>query len=380
MQLVKCYTSNIETSFLARVSFTQQKKSERHRCAIIRTSNKANNTDEYACQLIAKENENQISNNHNLPTVVFETNEYILKQDDIIRISPNQGEIVMLFESNQKDNCIFVTDRCNSKCIMCPQQPKADREDYTTLNKELISLISTSPEYLTITGGEPTLLGDQLVDLIKECREKLPNTKIMVLTNGRNFVQTPLIESIAKVAGAHVAFAVPLYSDNSLQHDEIVGVPGAFSQTVLACQNLALYGLPVEIRIVVMSLNATRLKNIAEFIYRNLTFAFHVAFMGMELKDLAEKNLEKIWIDPYEYQDSLFQASKYLCQRGLNVSIYNHQLCLLPEELWHLSTKSISRWKNTAMPECSDCSKQEVCGGFFSSSSVRYSQHISPIY
>ena len=44
-----------------------------------------------------------------------------------------------------------------------------------------------APDYLTITGGEPTLLGDNLFALIKQLKMSLPDTELHVLTNGRTF-------------------------------------------------------------------------------------------------------------------------------------------------------------------------------------------------
>ncbi len=32
--------------------------------------------------------------------------------------------------------------------------------------------------------------------------------------------------------------------------------------------------------------------------------------------------------------------------------IYNHQLCLIPRELWPWTVRSISDWKNEYHPEC----------------------------
>ena len=63
----------------------------------------------------------------------------------------------------------------------------------------------------------------------------------------------------------------------------------------------------------------------------------------------------------------------------MNVSIYNHQLCTLPKKLWKFSEKSISAWKNEYLSECNQCSKQQQCGGFFSSSLKKHSKHITPI-
>jgi hypothetical protein len=53
---------------------------------------------------------------------------------------------------------------------------------------------------------------------------------------------------------------------------------------------------------------------------------------------------------------------------GMNISIFNHQLCTLPKSVWHLSVKSISDWKNNYEPECDGCSVKDRCGGFFTTS------------
>jgi len=90
-------------------------------------------------------------------------------------------------------------------------------------------------------------------------------------------------------------------------------------------------------------------------------------------------NLDDLWIDPIEYQNELTEAVDILNRFGINVSIYNHQLCLLPPNLWKFAIKSISDWKNEYMPECNGCEMQEKCGGFFSSAHFKYSTHIQPI-
>ena len=50
---------------------------------------------------------------------------------------------------------------------------------------------------------------------------------------------------------------------------------------------------------------------------------------------------------------------------GMNVSIYNHQPCVLDKRLWPFARKSISDWKNEYMPECMGCREKDNCGGFF---------------
>jgi hypothetical protein len=74
--------------------------------------------------------------------------------------------------------------------------------------------------------------------------------------------------------------------------------------------------------------------------------------MGMETTGLVFKNLKTLWVDPIEYMTELKIAVMYLPRRDINVSIYNLQLCILPQELWRFSKKSISDWKNIILDEC----------------------------
>ena len=88
---------------------------------------------------------------------------------------------------------------------------------------------------------------------------------------------------------------------------------------------------------------------------------------------IPEKNKEK----PMKASDLLVKCLEEESIE-LNVSVYNHQLCLLDPYLYPFNRKSISDWKNEYMPECEGCTKQEECGGFFSSAKLRYSKHITP--
>ncbi|MEK7308358.1 MAG: His-Xaa-Ser system radical SAM maturase HxsC, partial [Nitrospirota bacterium] len=66
-------------------------------------------------------------------------------------------------------------------------------------------------------------------------------------------------------------------------------------------------------------------------------------------------------------------------QRGMNVSIYNIPLCLLPERLWKFARQSISDWKNSFGMKCFECSVRERCSGMFESGMNIYDKYIKPI-
>ena len=75
----------------------------------------------------------------------------------------------------------------------------------------------------------------------------------------------------------------------------------------------------------------------------------------------------------------LNEAVEFLALRQMNVSVYNHQLCVIPKTLWPYSRKSISTWKNIYLTECEQCQKKEFCGGFFESSTEIHSKYIQPL-
>src|SRR5207247_9824666 len=97
-----------------------------------------------------------------------------------------------------------------------------------------------------------------------------------------------------------------------------------------------------------------------------------------EIKGYVKKNLDELWIDPFDYQSQLAEAVSYLDMVRMNVSVYNHQLCVLEKSLWPFARKSISDWKNIYLPECEVCGERKRCGGLFASAETVHSKHIRP--
>lgn len=98
--------------------------------------------------------------------------------------------------------------------------------------------------------------------------------------------------------------------------------------------------------------------------------------MGMEMFGYVHLNLGTLWIDPVEYCAELEEATLNLALHGMNVSVYNHQLCTIPQSVWPFAKKSISDWKNVYLDVCNSCGVREFCGGFFQSATKRHSAHI----
>jgi His-Xaa-Ser system radical SAM maturase HxsC len=287
---------------------------------------------------------------------------------DVIKFQPIDCSIKVLYRHRANANVFLVTQRCNSFCIMCSQPPRDTDDHYLAEDMlEALPLIHPEANEIGITGGEPTLWGDDFIRLIQSSKAHLPKTSLHVLSNGRSFSNFDLAVKVAQVKHRRLMIGIPLYADYSQLHDYIVQADGAFDDTVRGILNLKRCRVPVEIRVVIHQKNYHRLPRLAEFIARNLLFVDHVALMGLEMVGFAKSNLDAIWIDPYDYQEEIVQAVDILTRYQICFSIYNHPLCTLPESVRRFSVKSISDWKNDFFDECQTCNAKHECCGFFSS-------------
>jgi len=299
---------------------------------------------------------------------------------DVIRLSADRQSINVLFRASSPHNSILVTEQCNHYCLMCSQPPKAADDSWILDEIEsLIPLIPKDTRELGFTGGEPTTNRERFLKIISLTKSYLPRTAIHILSNGRSFKDPAFAEKYAQIELPDAMIGIPIYSDDPSLHDYIVQAQGAFDETIQGILNLKRLGQKVEIRVVIHKLSVQRLPELCEFIVRNLLFVDHVALMGLEMMGFTRANLDELWIDPVEYKDTLSKSVGILAKYGMNISVYNHQLCLVNPDIQPYYRKSISDWKNEYAPECQSCTKQRECGGFFASGvKFGYSKHLIP--
>jgi His-Xaa-Ser system radical SAM maturase HxsC len=312
---------------------------------------------------------------------IFVSDEFAyLKSADVVRISPERGGLAVLYQRNARHHPILLTERCNHYCLMCSQPPR-DVDDGWILQDVLdaLPLIDPATHELGFTGGEPTLLGEGLVQLVRACKGYLPRTGLHILTNGRAFANLDYARAFAAIGHPDLMFGIPLYSDLSDRHDYVVQSDGAYDETVRGILHLKRAGVPIEIRVVIHKQTVGRLEALARFIARNLTFVDQVVLMGLEITGFTRANLPDLWIDPADYQPELAAATRVFANSRIKVSIYNHQMCVTDRSLWPFMRRSISDWKNEYMDACTPCAARSECGGFFSSAKLRYSDHIRPM-
>jgi len=311
-----------------------------------------------------------------------------LKLNDIISLSYTANRINVQWRGNTSTNSLLLTERCDNYCLMCSQPPREENDDWLLqVASDVISLMPGEAEVLGFTGGEPTIYGDDFIELVRHFSEKLPNTALHILSNGRKFSDIKFAEKYAEVANKSMMIGIPIYGAESQLHDYVVQAEGAFDQTINGILNLGEYGQSIEIRVVAHKQTAPALVQIAEFISRNLPFVDQVAIMGLEMIGLARGNFQEVWIDPVEYKNQLAEAVNHLASNNIHVMVYNHQLCLTHTDIWKFAVKSISDWKNEYDPICEPCQVREQCGGFFNSAKYGASSQIqalkvdgSPLY
>jgi len=351
-------------------------KIKKNSISIINSSNIIEGFEFYLCF------DKKILNNINFKgkkIILLEDKFSYLDEGDIIRINFMDKRVKVLFRKKSKNNSFLVTERCNHYCLMCSQPPKNINDEwiFEEINK-IIPLIDKKTEVIGLTGGEPTLQKQSFLKLIKNFSNFLPETKVHILSHGKTFQDIKFAKEFSDFSNYNTVIGIPLYSDISNIHNYIVQCENAFDETIRGIINLKKLGQIVELRFVIHQLNFDRLEKFAEFVVRNLCFVDHVALMGLELMGFARANIDDLWIDPFLYKDNLSAAVNTLSLNGINVSIFNHQLCTLNSDVYEFAVKSISDWKNDFLPNCGNCKKKLECGGFFSSQLLRPSEHIKP--
>ncbi|WP_257098543.1 His-Xaa-Ser system radical SAM maturase HxsC [Pseudovibrio flavus] len=371
---LKANRSTLKNRTIAKITRIHQQKERRSDYFYITNNPNEKDIDNYSA-VISYDYNDKIEADQN---IVFFDADVIQQITDgtIVAINPD-GRMHLLFRPESPHNTLFTTNSCNNNCLMCSQPPHDDNiEEMAKEQMKILDLIDNPPELLGLTGGEPTLLDGWLIDILSRINDQLPSSQIHMLTNGRRYADSEYCTKIAKIGNPNFLSLIPLFADNSVDHDYVVQSNGAFDETIRGIYNAAAMGLRIEVRVVLHKQTIPRLPELMEFIYRNLPFVEHVALMGLENMGYVKKNWETLWIDPIDYHEPLTEAVKHLFYRGIPVSIYNLQMCVVPEQLRSFMRNSISDYKNIYLTECSQCTLRSLCGGLFASSEKLHSRGI----
>lgn len=366
MTIYKSKINNISEPIVAQISFSKYNLDFKTKTAFIFENDEL--TFGHSILLTSK----TLSRVTNKPIAYDIDNDFFknISNGDIIQITPD-GIISLLWEKrlNPHDFTLFITHQCNANCVMCPQPPKKDEYSLLDTNKKILEYLSKEPiKMIGITGGEPTLKKNDLLELTRLAYKHYQSTHINLLTNGKKLSDFHYAKELA-LSNPNITFCISFPSDNIEDFNEIMKAD-IYADVLKAIQNLAILRQSIELRIVILKQNYQRLQEISQFIYRNFPFVYHIAFMGMEVTGHAFDNIDDINIEPSLYNDNLLHAVQFLHQRDMHVSVYNIPFCLVDKRLWKFVKNSISKWKQSYNPECSLCSKKSTCSGIFTTSNI----------
>ncbi|MDI9853892.1 His-Xaa-Ser system radical SAM maturase HxsC [Comamonas sp. 17RB] len=289
-----------------------------------------------------------------------------LEIGDIVVARPSKGELIVLLRATDIHHALFLTNRCNSNCLMCSQPPTKEDDGWLVEEAlEAIRHLNWHPRAVGLTGGEPLLLGTGLRRILDAIDCHLPQTAVEVLTNGRLFADASVVEKVLSGLRTKVRWLVPLYGHANFMHDFVVQAPGAFDETIDGLLTLQEHQQEIQLRSVLISPVLEVLPEMALFVARNLPFIREWALMGCEPIGFALANRDACEVDLVAWAPTLEQTRAVLRTYRIPHVWMNTPLCALPQSLWPQAQKSISDWKNVFAPECEGCAAKGNCSGLF---------------
>lgn len=306
---------------------------------------------------------------------------YALGEGACLEFSSN-GRISCSFGITN-DNTLYITDKCNSNCIMCPMAEPARRFGHNTpieTLKELIRYMPQNMEHITITGGEPFIIKERLFDILCELKQGKKAYSYLLLSNGRVFANHDYCKLFAESVPEDFLVGIPLHGPNATIHDAISQAPGSFYQTTNGLTNLlSTKSTSVEIRVVINKINAPYITELAKLIIDKYSKIDSVKFMGMEMLGNAIVNSEKVWIS-YDTAFSIIKpAIDMLIENCIDVALYNFPLCFVNHAYWHICANSITKHKIKYADKCAQCREKNTCGGMFTGTDKFLMDQVKPI-
>jgi His-Xaa-Ser system radical SAM maturase HxsC len=288
-----------------------------------------------------------------------------LASGDVIAVDPESRRVHVLMRESDAHHTVFLTNRCNSQCLMCSQPPSAHDDSWLIQQAlDVASHLRTAPSIIGFTGGEPLILGAQLRHVLDNYRSRFPVTQFDVLTNGRLLSNPSLAATLLKGLD-RATWMVPLYGHADFLHDYVVQSHGAFDQTISGLLELKSYGQPVQLRIVLIRPVLEHLRELCWFITMNLPFVREIALMGCEPTGFALANKSLCELDISDWTRELERAVDVLVAARLRPVLMNLPLCALSPNVRRYAHRSISDWKQTYAEECNACAAKSDCCGLF---------------
>lgn len=303
-----------------------------------------------------------------------------------------------------KSSYIALGYKCNHNCIICPLST-ADRLHAPLSYSQIINAIDTTNltegDYVTLSGGEPTL-NPFFMDLIQELvRRKI---RITVLTNGIGFTNPEAVNRLAQmVEGYPFNAVIALHSADEKIHDTITRHTGSFADSVKAIYLLQNAGINVTIKHILCKMTVTGLCDLAKMIVQIFPPKVEIQFTSMDYSGRAMKQSESLKVTFAEVRNPLNAALDVLLHQTAQpyrVFLIEMPLCACDPKYWGnvhcLSNLGVYLAPNVETadktifdlpsqcaaqyPPCMECDVQRICPGTWRSAyDLLGSQLLTPI-
>lgn len=288
-----------------------------------------------------------------------------------------------------------LTDKCNLNCIHC-YHPSDKNYLGTTLSQEntktvVDELQKVKPSFVTISGGEPLLIGERLFDIAKDVKRYCK--KIFLTTNGQLIKKYP-------ADLFNIFDDVQISLDGPSEIHEMIRGANTFKNAVESAKYLKLSGVHVTFLMTLNSLN----KNVLEEtngIAKRMEIPFGSERMtpigcGEYVNSISSKewrDLLKLIIDNgiacrdplrfmFKYDLNKLNLSKISggCTAGIASLVITSTLDILPcvrlripagnlkdrslEEIW-INSEILNKFRNRSefSGKCGICGYRNICGG-----------------
>lgn len=287
---------------------------------------------------------------------------------------------------------------CNHHCYFCPCGKEENKAKAAPTNQMIRAvkegMLSNGVEYVTLSGGEPTL-HPGFHDILKFCVDN--QLKVTVLTNGDTLHNKNNVHKYFDgIDSGYFGIITAIHSNIPGLHDKVTGSKGSHSRTVNGLKNLIPLGIPFTVKQVISKWNYKLLPDFVDFVFREFGSFASLTLCGMDFCGMDEAEVSEVGVPYKELGKYLEQALDMVVsirkQFGgfPQVTVTDLPLCCVDPYYWGFFTKvsrgTLSQYSapqkidslvksdfgvvndcDIYFKECSSCCVADYCPGVWSS-------------
>jgi MoaA/NifB/PqqE/SkfB family radical SAM enzyme len=175
-------------------------------------------------------------------------------------ITDQQRELI----ASEKRSWVRLTNTCNNHCRFCHDNLVQDgtMRPEEKIKTQIRREFEDGAKRLILSGGEPTI-HPKFVNFISFAKD-LGYSWVQVVTNGRMFSYPGFTHKAVQAGLDEVTFS--MHGQDARMHDHLVGVEGAFEQSMRGLANVqATAKIVVSVDIVITAVNISKLSQILDY-------------------------------------------------------------------------------------------------------------------